>query len=328
MQQIITSEKIHAYDYEGNPVEFVPRSQALLNGPCPYCNEWITVKRNRKPENTCPMCKKKFDSSGFEVDSYRAVTTADMKKYGLFPSVTRILRVVGETPIELSTWWKMRFATYVMESYSPNKVQWWDNINKGLAKMEDEYADYGSELHKYINRAMEGIDYEGNDPALIRCIPEIQEWEAEINLRNARREAPRSRPDLGFGGTIDLYGDIDGVTVIADYKTKHTSNFDHIKKTRSRLYLKSAIKQIAACGMLLREADYRAFIINVRAEKGHKDAGEIFVVELTKDELDWGRKVFTACLEAWFADMDYDPRQMHKKSECKTKNEILNLTNE
>lgn len=315
--KIIIPESIHTYTYLGEPVETVPRKTPKKQGLCPSCEKFIAVTV-KGDSSTCPECKVKIDVSGFAKITTKAVTTKDMKQYGLFPSISRMCSY-GEYPIELSNWYKTNLFHFIAERYDPNRETWLNKVQSEISTWESRYADRGTVVHEYIQRFMEGEDISVvDDDCIQRCTQEIEQWCNEVmEFDSLAHERSHSDPLIGMGGVIDLQGNNDK-RVIADFKTKHNpQTFETIKKGQ-RSYLWSAIKQLAGYCAIHKDHIHEAYVIPINNE-----TGETLFIQLTDEELVAGKEAIMANANAWFANERYDPRQMYKENQCWSLAEIM-----
>lgn len=317
MDRIIFKESAHYYDHLGNPIDCVPYAKPRREGLCPACGNvtWTDVKKDK---GTCKFCKAKIYVGDFEPVKGKEPGLLDAKKYGLFPSVSRMCSY-GEMEFTLSAWAKNELIKWVMDNYKEDREVWMRTVQRGIGDFENRFADTGSYVHGQIAKAMEGQPWNQEDKTVLRAVTEVMDWVGK-NVTSPESERGHCDPMFGVGGCIDLNSD--GIT--ADFKCKfNPKTFDELKAGRSRHYLESAIKQLACYRYISGRHDNRCFVIPIRVDENHPDSGEICPIELTKDELDWGLAAIEANVNAWMVNKKHNPREMFLEDQCWSRDEIL-----
>jgi len=312
--RLIIAEDVNAYTYLGEPVPFVPLKTPKREGLCPACNTLISVTV-KGLKSTCTECKQKINIESFEERKLTKVTTRHMIEYGLCPSVSRLAHY-GEMPFELSRWSINETVNFVMDNYHPNRQTWMNVVNRDLKAFKERFADRGTEIHKWIQKVMDG-DFVTlpDDEVIQRCTAEIVQWTLEQGFTHIQTERCYSNPNIGMGGTIDFQAD----SVVADFKTKHNpKTFEAIQKGNTT-YMWSAIKQLAGYSLIHPMEISKAYVIPISNE-----TGECYWHEISQDDMSRGEKAMRTALEAWFADVGYDPREMHFKGQAWNLEQILN----
>jgi len=311
--KIIIPESVHAYTYLGEPVPEVPLKNPVKTGACLSCGE-VIKSTNKGDRAKCPKCKVKVDISTFAVRQTTPTTTRHFRKYGLFPSASRLAQY-GEMDIEFTNWYETRLANFIMEQYHPNRDIWWKRVKGGIEDLKNEFADRGSQIHGWIQQALEGEVVTGADATGLRAIEDIQGWIRAGGYYSVRPEQGYCDPVVGIGGTIDFDGECATGIDINDWKTKHSkSSFEAIKEG-NRKPLWKAIKQLSTY-KVIRGGVNRVFVSPIRVDEEHPDTGETLFIELTQSELDKGYRAMQAALRAWETDRDYYPREMYENGEC------------
>lgn len=322
MDKIIFKESCHYYSHLGEPIDCVPYSKPRREGLCPICNNatWTDVKGDK---STCKLCKAKIYVGDFESVKGKEPGLSDARKYGLFPSISRMCSY-GEMEFTLSAWSKSELIKWVMDNYKEDRKEWDRVIQAGIEAFENRFSDPGSYVHGQIAKAMQGEPFE-QSPTIIRVVSKIRDWCDNFAITAPMMERGYCDPHLGLGGCIDM----DSWKIIADFKCKfNPKTFEALKAGKNRNYLESVIKQLAGYRAISSKPDSRCFVIPVRIEEDHSDSGEICPIELTEDELSWGLKAIKANAEAWFINKKYDPREIYFKGLCQSKAQILNTDKE
>jgi len=317
MEKIIFKESNHWYDHLGNSVTCVPYAKPRREGLCPACNN-VTWSDAKGDKSTCKLCKAKIYVGDFETVKGREPALKDARKYGLFPSISRMCSY-GEMEFTLSSWSKNELIKWVMDNYKADRRQWLRTIQGGMRDFENRFSDPGSYVHGQIAKAMEGQEYD-QTPTIIRVVAEVRQWLSGLGATAPVMEHGYCDPEiLGLGGCIDIQAN--GIT--ADFKCKmNPGTFETLKTGKGRSYLDSAIKQLAGY-MHISKVQDRCFVVPIRLDETHPDSGEICPIELTEDELVWGLKAISRNAEAWFVNKRYDPREMYARNECWDSSEIL-----
>jgi len=109
----------------------------------------------------------------------------------------------------------------------PALVKWANNLGlQGIdsTKYRDEMADIGTLAHQmivdYFNEVeTDTADYSENQIDLAEnCLLSFWEWEKGHKIEVIMAEA-QLVSSLGYGGTIDLYCELDGILSLVDFKT-------------------------------------------------------------------------------------------------------------
>lgn len=102
---------------------------------------------------------------------------------------------------------------------NPKLMQWFKkNSEKKVEKVRKETADFGTEGHKYFEKILKGeqvIEFpESHRPHVETFIA----WAREHKVKARHTELAMVSERLGFAGTCDFLGEIDGELAIADWK--------------------------------------------------------------------------------------------------------------
>jgi len=311
-----SAESIHAYDFEGTPVPRVPRAKPIRHGFCENCRNAMST--TARAATGCRECGRKNSVEAFEVDRFVPTTTAHMAKYGLFVSVSRVA-TYGEAPFDLTKWAKDRLANYVMDSYRVNRTAWMQNINSGLNAMENGASERGTSVHSYIQKTLDGDDpiVPAGDVTLEECLPAIVRWVNDYGFLDVETERCYCDPVLGMAGTVDFVGTSPDQTVIADFKTKMNPKAfaEMARGSQSRLW--APTKQLAAYAALRGGID-SAYVVPIC-----NTTGDVAWTEIHPDKLRKGKKAVLASVDAFYANMQFDPREMHADGKSMRQADII-----
>ena len=331
MQPIVQSESIHAYDYEGTPVPYVPKSKPVKTGLCPSCSTSVITSSKKKA--TCVFCKTKVDVSGWEAKpEYRKTRTTDMAKYGLFPSISR-MATYGETPIEFTNWHETRVRDFTIRFHMKNLDLYRNNPNEynkqysmGLAELKEQYSKRGNDIHAVLKTCGRIVGLKAYVEYLGTCSPvenyiagQVAGWEEANGFTNADREITFCDPLVGLGGCIDYACD----QAIVDYKCKFNKDVFESIKRGAKGPLWSVTKQIAGYGAISHRFDYKGYGAFISLDiEDPTVGGEVCFQELT--ELDRGLRAIEANTNAWFVEKGFDSRDMFVKGKCMRVSDIMN----
>ena len=157
--------------------------------------------------------KPKTENLGSKVRAHQRYYTSDGS---LVPGVTTVVRVLG-------------FNTDVL-------VRW---ANKeGLAgrdtnKIKDETAAIGSLAHLLIEAELKGeepdlADFTENQfERAQHALKAFHDWRQQRVLKPQLTEVSLVSEEFGFGGTIDCWGDLDGLPHLLDFKTARGVWLEH-----------------------------------------------------------------------------------------------------
>ena len=174
----------------------------------------------------------------------------------------------------------------------PALVKWANNLGlQGIdsTKYRDEMADIGTLAHQmivdYFNKVeTDTTDYSKNQIDLAEnCLLSFWEWEKDHQIEVIMAEQPLVSEEYGFGGTIDLYCNLNGVPTLVDFKTGKGLYPEHTY-------------QVAAYGNLLMTNGYD--LENMQILRIGRDANEGF--EVYSGSIGWRQwELFKHCLSIY-----------------------------
>jgi len=163
----------------------------------------------------------------------------------------------------------------------PALIKWANNLGlKGIdsAKFTDDKATIGTLAHEMILAHFKGkeadtSDYSKNQiDAAENSLLSFYEWEKGKDIKPILTEAPLTSLCM-YGGTIDLYCELDGVPTLVDFKTGSGIYDEHYY-------------QLCAYRNLLHEAEYEI------------DTARILNIPRTEDER-FNERVYTDFYHGW-----------------------------
>lgn len=110
----------------------------------------------------------------------------------------------------------------------PALIKWANNLGlKGIdsTKYVDDKADIGTLAHAMITNRLEGKPTDTDEYSQQQieqaenCVLSYFEWEKEHKIEPIVIEKPMVSEEHGIGGTMDIYGEVNGVKELIDLKT-------------------------------------------------------------------------------------------------------------
>ena len=203
------------------------------------------------------------------VEAHQRYRTADGK---IVPGVTTVLGILNK----------------------PALVPWANNLGlQGISVKDyvDKLAKIGTLAHYFVECDLRGDepDLDSYSPEEIRiaetCLLKYWDWKAENNPEPIMIEGQLVSEKFGFGGTIDLYCEIDGVKWLVDLKT-------------GKAIYPEQITQLSAYTALLKENGYKVDKVQILRIGRSEDEG-FEPQEKTLRQLVPHWKIFKNCLEIY-----------------------------
>ncbi len=101
--------------------------------------------------------------------------------------------------------------------------EWLKNNGANSEIIRDKAAEVGSNVHKAIEEFLKGqeLNFEHYTIDEWALINKAFDFFSRYKFTNIETEFNLVRPDLGYGGTIDFIGTLDGVRYMIDFKTSN-----------------------------------------------------------------------------------------------------------
>ena len=150
----------------------------------------------------------------------RPTTLRDARKFGWFPSVTTVMKVMAAPELDR---WKQQQVLMASLTLSriPNETDeaYCSRIMVDAFKQVEDAADLGTDIHKALENHFQGLPY---DPTMDVYVAPVKKWVAENNIKFIKHELRLVNPEVGYAGTTDALIEKDGVLHILDYKSRKT----------------------------------------------------------------------------------------------------------
>lgn len=168
---------------------------------------------------------------------------------------------------------------------------------KDYAEERDKAARIGTITHARIEQYLGGekVDLEKYAPDEVAeseaPYKAFREWKEGTDLRVIHRELPIVSECFGYGGTLDLYCQLQGRLAIVDFKTSRTIHPSHIVQV-------SAYRQLAVEHFCYHSPRVIEQVVLLHLPRGCKRAKPLTVSDAALDE---GASVFNALLRIYRA---------------------------
>jgi len=157
-------------------------------------------------------------------------TVVQARKHHLYPSLTSIIKILGNYLLE--RWMiEQHIRACVVEPFhgDPNDPDAVEEYIRRVSALADDvrqgFADRGKELHKAVEDWLR-LGIYPDDPVARRIVEGIHGWIKESDIDRVVSEVSIVSPRLGYGATPDILGICeDGTIWIADLKTTNLRTF-------------------------------------------------------------------------------------------------------
>ena len=150
----------------------------------------------------------------------RPTTLRDAKKFGWFPSVTTVMKVMAAPELDR---WKQQQVLMASLTLSRNPGEadeaYCSRIIEDAFEQVKDAADLGTDIHKALENHFQGQPY---DPSMEVYVSPVKEWVAKNGIKFIKHELRLVNPIVGYAGTTDALVEKDGVLHILDYKSRKT----------------------------------------------------------------------------------------------------------
>lgn len=146
----------------------------------------------------------------------RPTTLRDAKKFGWYPSVTTVMKVLAAP--ELDRWKQqqvlMASLTLPRNPDETDEVYCARIIEDAFQQVSDA-ADLGTEIHKALELYFQNQPYQ---PEMEAYVAPVRDWVAKNNVKFLKHELRLVNTEVGYAGTTDALVEINGELHILDYK--------------------------------------------------------------------------------------------------------------
>ena len=150
----------------------------------------------------------------------RPTTLRDAKKFGWFPSVTTVMKVLAAPELDR---WKQQQVLMASLTLPRNPEEsddeYCSRIMTDAFRQVEDAADLGTQIHKALENHFQGEAY---DSAMEEYVAPVKKWVADNNVTFLKHELRLVNPEVGYAGTTDALIQKDGVLHVLDYKSRKT----------------------------------------------------------------------------------------------------------
>jgi hypothetical protein len=150
----------------------------------------------------------------------RPTTLRDAKKFGWYPSVTTVMKVLAAPELDRWKQQQVLMASLTLPR-TPDETDevYCARIMEDAFKQVSDAADLGTNIHAALENHFQGIPYH---PEMEPYVAPVREWCAKNNVKFLRHEVRLVNPEVGYAGTTDALVEINGVLHVLDYKSRKT----------------------------------------------------------------------------------------------------------
>lgn len=182
--------------------------------------------------------------------------------YDRYPSVTTALKQTSKDGLAR---WKVQMALKeVIKNpdafYQRSDHDFMRGFENAADRFRDERAIIGDEVHTFIEHDLKGLDLpEFWDREVLQCIQQwhefywshdVQPWTIRITVDGVERdwiagvETTVINRTVGYMGTADLIGSIDGVMQVSDAKTSRKTHDEHHMQVAGLVNAEAALVEV------------------------------------------------------------------------------------
>lgn len=145
-------------------------------------------------------------------DGYHTTTLRDARVLGLNPSVTTVLQIIDKPLVDA---WKVEKA---LDAYIAHPLQGKAAAIESMRDIVREASELGTAIHAAIEQGFRGQE-SVRDMRIAHIVKGFWQWYSTSGLDCHESEHTFVNLDLGYNGTVDFEGTLNGEEVIADFKT-------------------------------------------------------------------------------------------------------------
>lgn len=150
----------------------------------------------------------------------RPTTLRDAKKFGWFPSVTTVMKVLAAPELDRWKQQQVLMASLTLPR-NPDETDevYCARIIEDAFKQVSDAADLGTAIHAALEAHFQGLPYPSE---METYVSSVQDWVAVNKVKFLKHELRLVNQNVGYAGTTDALVEIGGVLHILDYKSRKT----------------------------------------------------------------------------------------------------------
>lgn len=150
----------------------------------------------------------------------RPTTLRDAKKFGWYPSVTTVMKVMAAPELDRWKQQQVLMASLTLPR-NPDETDevYCARIIEDAFKQVSDAADLGTRVHKALENFFSGLPYE---PEMHPYVQPVQDWVAVNRVTFLSNEVRLVNSEVGYAGTTDALIIKDGILHVLDFKTRKT----------------------------------------------------------------------------------------------------------
>ena len=150
----------------------------------------------------------------------RPTTLRDAKKFGWYPSVTTVMKVLAAPELDRWKQQQVLMASLTLPR-NPDETDevYCARIMEDAFKQVSDAADLGTEIHKALELYFQNQPYQ---PEMEAYVAPVRDWVAKNNVKFLKHELRLVNTEVGYAGTTDALVEINGELHILDYKSRKT----------------------------------------------------------------------------------------------------------
>lgn len=237
----------------------------------------------------------------------RKTTLADARKRHLVPSVTTVMGIKAKPQLQ---YWKInQYVQAAIELGTDDLAAIQEYADAKMSIAPDTGTLYHATIEEYLQWRSGSIDqFEVAEPVDANTIAELGRWCDEHDVEPEWLELPFCS-SLGYGGTIDFVGYVDGRFALIDWKTQDTAH-----KNGARFWPGFAVQLAAYARALEWRLEDGGDVVEPDCVSVVVSRDEPLVEHhwWSDDDLERGWREFELCYELWCLTNKYDPREVEE----------------
>lgn len=150
----------------------------------------------------------------------RPTTLRDARKFGWFPSVTTVMKVLAAPELDRWKQQQVLMASLTLPR-NPDETDevYCARIMEDAFKQVSDAADLGTNIHAALENHFQGIPYHSE---MEPYVAPVREWCAKNNVKFLKHELRLVNTEVGYAGTTDALVEVNGELHVLDYKSRKT----------------------------------------------------------------------------------------------------------